>query len=646
MTEAFVEEFCDTMSFPSNAAIESWCMRHNALSFQGARAGTKGIYNSIAIHNVTRTILHTLNGTTRFSKKPDEPLFWTTIGHILELSGGSNEDINALLRKTGNMLFYPPNATDGKHIWKNKSSRLFGQIAQLIDFLGPYGPGKGHFTLPTDWSSFASAYGATDLIGGIDDRLQKSKRFGDDDYPREVNELLLNLSKRSLDDAFEMCFALGSDLLRLLENQYSTLKDDAERRFSIIFRFLREYKQTEEKIVTTPQATIKTQPEKPSSDTSQSDETQSEDKAEVTDAFIKIQRGVELIGSQFEYKVKVANYSNYVITDVCVAITSYPEEPLKIIEPSLRKSAKLEPEGFWSPSFIFQPTKDCVQGTIIATISYLDYSGKPHSLQTRSQKIQSVCDLLQPLESKIDEFFVTIDNMEQTSDEFTLQLNAQLAFRMLVQILPLKNFQIIYCNDDEISGSFLGKINCLAKGKYTGSKIALILDVVGTSDSYHSPIKATLGGDHITMIPAALSELTKEIHYLRTSIDTLMSGTTHLMKAARMGLEYQKEIKDIINKSLNESECNTALIKSLIDFAQERLAALESGRLELAAVISEIEEHVRYTAEKILLDKSLGVKLKDGMRWIASSMAGEGVGTILWNVIKIPLGAYLGVELP
>ncbi|MHA2323638.1 MAG: hypothetical protein ACXACG_18590, partial [Candidatus Thorarchaeota archaeon] len=109
--------------------------------------------------------------------------------------------------------------------------------------------------------------------------------------------------------------------------------------------------------------------------------------APVAVAGVEALRGGEFTGSRFRYKVKVANNSDYVITDTTVTLLSYPRDSLKLDGEVTKVIPKIDSEGFRSPSFEFTPTQDCVKGDIVASVSFVDHKGVAHSLTTQPYTI-------------------------------------------------------------------------------------------------------------------------------------------------------------------------------------------------------------------------------------------------------------------
>lgn len=72
-------------------------------------------------------------------------------------------------------------------------------------------------------------------------------------------------------------------------------------------------------------------------------------------------------------------------------IISYPKDNIKLIGEKIREISKLDAKGLVSPTFEFQPIKDCITGIIHSTVTYIDHLNKPHTISVEPHEISLVC---------------------------------------------------------------------------------------------------------------------------------------------------------------------------------------------------------------------------------------------------------------
>ncbi|NWF95169.1 MAG: hypothetical protein HXY34_03420 [Candidatus Thorarchaeota archaeon] len=222
---------------------------------------------------------------------------------------------------------------------------------------------------------------------------------------------------------------------------------------------------------------------------------------------VHVYRGCEIVGGKFDFKVKVANQSPYVITNVTVSIVAYPQDCMELAGETVKTMSRIEVGGFRSPQFTLYPTKDCVQGKIVATVSFIDFRDQLHTIQVEPLLIRSVCDLLKPTPKTTKDFDLLLSSLEKTGQEQTLEWNARVLFTKAEMILPTKNFHLVDAEERTVGEEFIGTLRGFAEGKYTGKKVAVIILIAGPINGRHSVVKVEALGEDVAMLPTTIDEL-------------------------------------------------------------------------------------------------------------------------------------------
>ncbi|MGY5875497.1 MAG: hypothetical protein RTU30_07110 [Candidatus Thorarchaeota archaeon] len=250
---------------------------------------------------------------------------------------------------------------------------------------------------------------------------------------------------------------------------------------------------------------------------------------------VKALRGGEFVGNRFRYKVKVLNESDLVITDVTVAILSYPRDALKLDGDSVKNIAKIDPKGFRSPSFVFLPTQDCVQGDIVASVSFIDSRGQAHSVTTDPYVIRAVCDLLTPETITAEDFALKLSSLHhgeivsKVEDWTPEEMHAK-----TLQILQNTNFYEVSSEKSDVGDRIEARITGWAKGKYTGKSVGIEITITGQLGVKGATCKVKMSGEDEAMIMPAMDEITQKLsawicpkcsaNLPTTSVDELKSG--------------------------------------------------------------------------------------------------------------------------
>ena len=229
--------------------------------------------------------------------------------------------------------------------------------------------------------------------------------------------------------------------------------------------------------------------------------------AESRESVVDVARGCEIIGGKFDYKVKVRNNSGYVVTNVTVSIVAYPQDCMELAGESVKTISRIEVGGFRSPQFTFYPTKDCVQGKVVATVSFIDFLDQLHTMSVEPYLIRSVCDLLKPSKQTSKQFDLVLSTLESTQQEQELDWNAKVLFTKAEKILPAKNFHVVDTEEHVVGREFIGTIRGFAEGKYTKRKVAVVILICGPEHGRHSVVKVQALGEDVAMLPTTIDEL-------------------------------------------------------------------------------------------------------------------------------------------
>jgi hypothetical protein len=231
-----------------------------------------------------------------------------------------------------------------------------------------------------------------------------------------------------------------------------------------------------------------------------------------TDIDVDAGRGGEFVGNRLRFKVKVMNNSSRVITDVNVTVTSYPRDSLKLDADSLKAYAKIDPKGFRSPTFEFLPTKDCVKGDIIATVSFVDPYGQAHSLTTKPYTVRAVCDLLNPESITQDTFILKLatlghgETITKVDDWTPEEMHDK-----TVQILKDSNFFEVSSSTQPVGDHIEAKVQGWAKGIYTGKNLGVEITISGKPGIQGATCKVRVSGEDEAMVMPAIDEISQKL---------------------------------------------------------------------------------------------------------------------------------------
>jgi len=227
---------------------------------------------------------------------------------------------------------------------------------------------------------------------------------------------------------------------------------------------------------------------------------------------VQILSGGEFVANRLKFRVKVLNKTKYVITDVTVSLATYPRDALSAEGPTVKVVAKVSPSGFANPTFDFMPTKDCIKGSIVASVSYLDDTGNAHVAMTDPFTVRAVCDLLMPEIITSEQFELKLLNLNH--EEMTFKVVDWTPEQMrskTIQVLEKSNFSEVTSNHRTIGEQIESRISGWARGKYTGKNLAVEVTVTGRPGSKGATCRVRMSGQDQAMILPAIDEMSQKL---------------------------------------------------------------------------------------------------------------------------------------
>ena len=232
----------------------------------------------------------------------------------------------------------------------------------------------------------------------------------------------------------------------------------------------------------------------------------------VAEMGVEALRGGEFVGNRFRFKVKVANHSKYIVSDVAVAILSYPSDSLRLDGEQSKSVPRIDPEGFRSPTFEFTPTQDCVKGNLIASVSFVDYKGQPHSLVTKPFTVRAVCDLLIPETITAENFLLRLSSLDHGDQTIEIkEWTPEEMHEKTVEILKHSNFYEVTSESRMVGEHIEARVAGWAKGKYTGKNVGVEVVITGKPGVQGAKCKIHMSGEDEAMLMPAIDEIAHKL---------------------------------------------------------------------------------------------------------------------------------------
>lgn len=174
--------------------------------------------------------------------------------------------------------------------------------------------------------------------------------------------------------------------------------------------------------------------------------------------------------SVFNYKVKVRNYSQYVVSNIQIILTSIPGGLES--QSDRYKLDTLRPNSFESPVFKLTAKESCVGDIIEGIVTYLDQTGSLQTVQIAPLVIKYVCNLLVPKQITEKDYKQKTAFMEEKKIIFNCDMPTDNVEQEIATILENNNFYLLEKPLESEDANFR-ELKGYAEGKYDKQDVGL-----------------------------------------------------------------------------------------------------------------------------------------------------------------------------
>jgi hypothetical protein len=208
-----------------------------------------------------------------------------------------------------------------------------------------------------------------------------------------------------------------------------------------------------------------------------------------------------------EYGITIKNEGKTPISDVMVKILAYPLESIQPIDPLSQSIDSIEPGESGALIFGFKIQGECIEGEIITSVHLVDSMGEELSAKSGNVFVRSLFEQFNPLEIDSDEFIHMKPIMKQWNREHTILTEARNLFESFLLLLEGKNVYLFQNDVLEREGAFMGVLAGIAEGKFTQTKVAVTITIVGTIGDNLSKVRIDVFADDPELLQIAASDL-------------------------------------------------------------------------------------------------------------------------------------------
>jgi hypothetical protein len=212
-----------------------------------------------------------------------------------------------------------------------------------------------------------------------------------------------------------------------------------------------------------------------------------------------------------EFGITIKNVGKTPISDVAVKILDYPLESLQPINLLSQSVDSIEAGESGSLIFGFKIRGECIEGEIITSVHLVDSTGEELSAKSGNVFVRSLFGQFKPLEIDSDKFIRIKPKMKQWNREHAILTEARDLFESFLLLLEGKNFYLFQTDVLEREGAFMGVLAGITEGRFTGTRVAVTITVVGTIGDNLSKVRIDVFAENPELLQTAASDLFETI---------------------------------------------------------------------------------------------------------------------------------------
>jgi hypothetical protein len=212
-----------------------------------------------------------------------------------------------------------------------------------------------------------------------------------------------------------------------------------------------------------------------------------------------------------EYGITIKNEGSTPIHDVTVRILSFPQESIVPIDALTQTIDTIDSGNSGSLIFGFSIRSECIEGEIITSVNLVDSMGEGLSAKSGNILVRSLFGQFIPLEATADDFILMKSDMKQWNREHAVLANASDLYESIFLILEGKNLHVFQRDTLEKEGVFMSVQSGLAEGRFSKTRIAVAMTVIGNQKDNLSKVRIDIFSDNPELLQTAASEIFETI---------------------------------------------------------------------------------------------------------------------------------------
>ncbi|MHA1925807.1 MAG: HEAT repeat domain-containing protein [Candidatus Thorarchaeota archaeon] len=219
-----------------------------------------------------------------------------------------------------------------------------------------------------------------------------------------------------------------------------------------------------------------------------------------------VTNGYQVSDTKLYFKSTIANKTTETISNVTITIMSFPADSLLSPFGKTQIISSLKPGKSESVQFEFFVNTEAIEGEIVSSVIFMNGDGEMIAAKSGICFIRSIYSQIEPLEMTADEFQAMKKGKSTWNREHVVEVEAKTLYKLVRKLAKRYNLHSLRTDSTTKEGMLMGVVAGVGKGKFTDSRLAVTITLVGKVGEGISKVRIDVISDDSELIQIAASE--------------------------------------------------------------------------------------------------------------------------------------------
>ncbi|MHA2142274.1 MAG: hypothetical protein ACXADC_04365 [Candidatus Thorarchaeota archaeon] len=229
--------------------------------------------------------------------------------------------------------------------------------------------------------------------------------------------------------------------------------------------------------------------------------------------------GYQISDNKLQFKCNITNKTSETISDVAIAVLSFPPDSLLSPFGNTQNISSIEPGKSKSVEFEFYVNSEAIEGEIVSSVIFVNGDGEKIAAKSGNCFIRSIYSQIDPLEMSPDDFQAMKKGKTIWNREHVVEVEAATLFKIVKKLSKRNNLHSLRTDSTVKDRMMMGVIAGTGKGKFTEARLAVTITLVGKVGEGISKVRIDAVSDDSELIQIAASEFFERLQIEMQDVD-------------------------------------------------------------------------------------------------------------------------------